>query len=563
MSRPPDMVKPTAPRRPSSGTFSRFGPAALFALAAMLVVSSAEAQVGISLSGRASSRIEGRVIDRLEGSGVSVTSVDSDDPAEIAEGHNGAITGRIRRRGGRWRATLTVYDAEGERVDTVRAAGRTDRALGNALARRLLPVLEGLGSTPAAAVAMEPKRVVVGSIVGPGSGRVRTQVVRALDRQDPIELVEMAEMQRAATRLGVELSDDAGLRSAAGALGVHAVVEGETRRRGRRWSANIEIVDAGSAEVVGEHRFVGRNAATLANSVRRELWDRLHPAFAQTEAPPAPERPAVSGASDDEDDRDEDDDSAPEPADADPSNRPVALDLAVEARVFSRRLRYHQDRFSLLRGYTLDFGPTIAATARWFPGAHFTDGFGAHIGIDVEYERAFGINTTRRDQEVFPTTMQSWAVGLRGRIPFGAQSFGVAIAYGGHEFSVDPSGPAVPGRNNIPLLPSVDYRFLRFTADGRLAPIAGLRLLAGFSYLLVLDAGGIQESIWFPRASVGAIAAHGGIGYELDVGIEVRAVVMLRRYFYTFDPEPLDPWIAGGAVDQYISYSLALAWRLK
>jgi len=51
------------------------------------------------------------------------------------------------------------------------------------------------------------------------------------------------------------------------------------------------------------------------------------------------------------------------------------------------------------------------------------------------------------------------------------------------------------------------------------------------------------------------------VGYELDAGLEIRLGFDVRRYFFSMNPEVGDPFIAGGALDQYLGYTLGIAYR--
>ncbi|MBL9016862.1 MAG: hypothetical protein JNL83_21925, partial [Myxococcales bacterium] len=41
--------------------------------------------------------------------------------------------------------------------------------------------------------------------------------------------------------------------------------------------------------------------------------------------------------------------------------------------------------------------------------------------------------------------------------------------------------------------------------------------------------------------------------------LDVQARLDLRRYFFAMNPEPGDPWIAGGATDQYFGGAIGFA----
>jgi hypothetical protein len=49
---------------------------------------------------------------------------------------------------------------------------------------------------------------------------------------------------------------------------------------------------------------------------------------------------------------------------------------------------------------------------------------------------------------------------------------------------------------------------------------------------------------------------------ELGSSFEIRILGTLQRYGFSFNPEPGDPKVAGGATDTYLSGGMLLAWRL-
>ena len=69
----------------------------------------------------------------------------------------------------------------------------------------------------------------------------------------------------------------------------------------------------------------------------------------------------------------------------------------------------------------------------------------------------------------------------------------------------------------------------------------------------------LQEDIDpYSDAQIGAA----GIGVELGSSVEIRILGTLQRYGFSFNPEPGDPKIAGGATDTYLSGGMYLAFRL-
>ncbi len=524
-----------------------------------------EAQLHVgSLRGPRGRQVRAALVRALQDRELPV--VDSEQDASVT------LSGRVWRRGGRWRATVRVRGRTEVDQRTVRGAARTPRALAAQVARRLAHVLEGLGTPERPEprgerheTASSPRRVVVGEFRGRGAGQARGALVASLSSAGSVELVPRAELEAT----GADLTSAAGLVEAASRLRVSAYLTGMVSRRGSGWTARITVRSGADGAVVEEVELRGRNLRSLQGVLRRRGWSRLSSAVESTQAP---ERVAVvdPGA-----------DRSPEPddtvvdgtgvGDADEAATdgvlrdealPNALDMAILAHPFSRRLVYNDDLYGLLREYSLGLGPAFRLAARWYPGAHFTAGWGAYLGVDILWERAFAIDSKRADGEVFPTRSQAWYLGLRGRIPLGRHEVSVGLGYGRHTFVIDSAGPSQPGRLNIPQVPGVDYRSVATQVEMRLAPVAGLRITLSGAYLFLLDLGGIGSDRWFPRAKAGGIEAAVTLGWETSSGIELRLGWDVRRYFYRFEPEVGDPFIAGGAIDQYFGYSFGLAYRL-
>ena len=52
------------------------------------------------------------------------------------------------------------------------------------------------------------------------------------------------------------------------------------------------------------------------------------------------------------------------------------------------------------------------------------------------------------------------------------------------------------------------------------------------------------------------------IGFALPKGFEVRLGIDYRRYWFDLNPVPPDaPYVAGGALDRYLGFTVGFAWR--
>ncbi len=566
---------------------------ALLALTAAPTLSSAQV-VLVPFNGRNSVDARNAVADALAERGVEVVPLDlveqargenGDDPAALASalGASAVVVATIGRRGGQHRAEATVFDRDGQELTTITTRGRRISGLARGLARRIANQVDGLPPATGGAAAgnsgggssgpvAQQRRVVVLDIDGPGGTGTRTRVIRALESLN-YDVVPRNEFEAGADTVDADLETEAGVVQASRESQVDAVVRGTNTRRGRRYRSELEVLNGSTGAVVGTGSFRGRSARSLNTSVARGLQVELQSSIDSSQRPVA----AQSSSSGNDggtggfafETVEEEGDDEPSPYD-DGEDLFPALDIALYGRVFSRKLTYNDDLFGLLRGYSLALGPAFGINGSWFPAAHFTKNFAAHIGIDGMFERAFAIDSRRRrpdavpgegDAEIFPTRSQTWYVGLRGRYPVGDHFFSAFGGFGGHDFVVQPSGPSVPGTDNTPQIPKVNYRYVRLGLSARLAVAGGLYVAVRGAYRILTSLGGIGDTIWFPRASAGAADAEFEVGYRVFDGLEIRVSVDWRRYWYTMNPVLGDAWIAGGAVDQYFGGTLGVAWR--
>ena len=235
------------------------------------------------------------------------------------------------------------------------------------------------------------------------------------------------------------------------------------------------------------------------------------------------------------------------------SSRAQPFELQLGGGVLSRRLAYRDDLFHALRGYALRAAPLGTLSGRWYPGAHLTNGIGAHIGFEGSFEQGLLFDSLDSGGRSHDSDAWGYSLAARLRQPSGAHQLGAALGYREQAFSVEggdlPSGEgAVPGVTYRQLVAAVDARFVfgPVAIDGRLEAAH------------VLSAGEMGDTNWFPRATGNRVSAMLELAYAFGGALAVTAGVELRRYFFDLDPEPGDPFVAGGAIDQYLIGRAAL-----
>jgi hypothetical protein len=224
-------------------------------------------------------------------------------------------------------------------------------------------------------------------------------------------------------------------------------------------------------------------------------------------------------------------------------------DLGAGSRHFS-----YTDRLTpTLRPYDLFAAPVASITLEFYPLAGMRLPVVSGLGVVGDYGRAVGLGSADSGGTQVATSWQFYDVGLRERLPLGARTLvGVGIAYGANDFDFDQPSFAAS-------LPTVDYSFLRASLDARVF-FGSFSLFGGGGYLDVLKAGTISGV--FPRESVGGVDAFLGGAYLLSPHLEVSARVAYTRFYYAFNPQPGDAYVAGGALDEMARLSLGLTYLL-
>jgi len=233
----------------------------------------------------------------------------------------------------------------------------------------------------------------------------------------------------------------------------------------------------------------------------------------------------------------------------------IALDVSAGVRLSHRALRWNDDLFGEQRPYTLPLAPWLTVDAQWFPGAHFTSGGLAHLGVYASLGVAVGVTSEDSMGRAYDTSAFDVRAGLRGRLPLGSHALYAGLGYELRSFSLAPPGdPADPG------VPGVSYGAATVDLDARVGLATSITLLAGVSGGLPLGFGDLGERL-FPAASGGAVELRAGVAWAFFSRYELRAIASYRRYFLAMNPSPGDRWVAGGLVDEFASLSLSVTLR--
>ena len=427
-----------------------------------------------------------------------------------------------------------------------------------------LVMLFGTGSTR---IVSAQARVGVGSFEGPSGSRARASVVQAIEK-DGATVVGENDVQAAADASHADIATGTGRMAVARELKLSALVAGVVQHaRGGQLNARITVYDGATGSQLGEAT-IGARAPALVRRVRAEFSSELGAAIAQGRAPeteadtePAPAVEAESDAvTEAEPKPDVADRPEPEP-EAAHQPRPRALEVSLGVRVQTRGFHYN-DALTSLGEHSLDPTPAARLELRWYPAAHFTDGFIANLGLDVHAQMMWPVDATRGSLS-FNTTSKAFGAGLRLRVPLGApdkNELGVLVGYGVQDFVIDDaSGGQKPG------VPAVSYGFVRIGADGRWVLSSSLSLDLRAAYLVLTGYGQLAAPAWYPHTSGGGVEADLTLGIALSEMLAIRVGAGMVRYFMSLNPKPTDAGvlvngrIAGGATDQMLYGTAGLA----
>jgi hypothetical protein len=471
----------------------------------------------------------------------------------------------------------------------------------------------------AGSAAAEKKRVGVPRFDGPQEAVVRKAVMQVL-KGEGYDVVGSREIDAAARGAGAQLDSNDGFKTVAKELSISSFVTGEVSKK----KAKLTVRNGADGSVSGEGSFAGANPAKVAAEVRDGFSRRLGSAVERGRAPSGAKKPAAPPVAEAEESGDESsgeektaaapppsarkvDTSAPPPSEESTEAKPPegdgtegvvakkapepedtgvpgprALDISVGVRGFTRNLSYNDvlsqmDPRYALREYKLTLGPAVVVDALLYPAAFATSSFAANIGVEAHLEQAFGVASNVPPTTVngmpggnfpsgatFPTVIHDFQGGVRLRLPLGANEVSV-VAGGGEQAFKFKSGS---GANRALLdIPDTIYTYVRIGADARFVLATGLTLGLGGAYRQVLNKGGqISDVGFFPYLTVRGMDLNAKLGYQITPSLGGRFTVDLRRYGYAMHSDPMDVMppnmnkVAGGAVDQYLGFTLGVAY---
>jgi len=243
------------------------------------------------------------------------------------------------------------------------------------------------------------------------------------------------------------------------------------------------------------------------------------------------------------------------------------LDLGGRQFHYNQRITNATLRpFDLPQAALLPVTPGAALTIELYPLARTSWTFARDVGVVSRL--GYNLAKARLGTADLSTRWYSWDLALRGRVHLGTRgsspSLGLEAGWGRLAFTFqDPAG-TTPVAD---MLPGVDYRFLRFGADGRW-PMGKLALIGGAGYRHLLTQSGAGGTTvpaagtvgdHFPRADIQGLDARVGATWRLSSWLEARLVLSYVRFWATFHSRAGDTYIAGGGLDQMLNADLGVA----
>ncbi len=243
-----------------------------------------------------------------------------------------------------------------------------------------------------------------------------------------------------------------------------------------------------------------------------------------------------------------------------------AVRVGLGFRGFGRSLSWGGDPAQQLSRYTLSpvpaqggaagIAPAVALDAQWFPGAHFTSGVLANVGVVFQGEVVVGL-ASRQDASRFGTRASRYRLGGAFRQPLTATVELDAVGgFSTQTFSIDAT--AANDGSPRPDIPSVAFSGPRAGAGVRLGHFGPLSLdgLAAVTWLS--GTGQLGTEAYFPRAVGFGLDATIGASVEVAPNLEVRLAIDWTRYFLTLNPQPGAKFDAPAAADQYVGAALTM-----
>ncbi len=233
--------------------------------------------------------------------------------------------------------------------------------------------------------------------------------------------------------------------------------------------------------------------------------------------------------------------------------------LTLSPQIAERRLTYRDRVTPGLAGYQSGAVGLLQLAGEIFPSNGKGLPIVSDVGLTGSASRSLRGDAKFGAGEDYEDLWHAWEVGARWRGIFaGEEWLSISIQYG--SLSSQLSGPKLYGV----LLPTGTQQYWRPGLNLRL-PLGqfAISIYGGYLDVVVQDAIGHA----FPRNGEGGVDLGAKLAFTfgnplvLNTHLELHAAARYLRFFYTLNPEPNDPFVAGGALDEYAIFELGLGLR--
>jgi hypothetical protein len=431
--------------------------------------------------------------------------------------------------------------------------------LEDTVTRCVVIILVAVICTLVVARARADARIVVHDFHGPSADRLRDDVVNLLERQSSVTLISQGQLETSARKLGVDPLSPEGRVALARELQLSAWLAGVVKRQEGALKLTIVVYGGAQHSLMGRTSLSASTASKLGGEIREHLWRKSRRAILQASAPApgsshadsdaAAARAAAassalsSPASSEPSVKDSFEDTTLRPGRGDSLRAFIGVGSTYRSLAFSDAIT------TSLGDYQLSGAPLVDINVAFYPARPFTDAWISWLGLDVRAQIAATTPTVDRDGNQFKSRYAAYHVGVRARAPVGRHYVSAFSGYAVNGFEIAPEATNLRSPT-----PSIDYSMIRsgLSADFTLSDSFMLGLDGAWLHLL--SVGEIGE--WFPRASAGGLELAMFATYNLTQRVFARASAAYQRTFFSFNPQPGDPNVAGGATDQYLAVSV-------
>jgi hypothetical protein len=299
---------------------------------------------------------------------------------------------------------------------------------------------------------------------------------------------------------------------------------------------------------------------------------------------PKPEGPDKPEEEEEEEEEEDDDDG--DKKEFEPNNPGKELfNIYAGAEFGGRFFDYSRSEVDTpnLRPYDVFGVPGLQLAGEVYPMATLGIVVLSDIGITVSYMHAFGLDSQTEDAVyLFGTNWNRFGAGLRYRqrvaeVDTRAVFLGFNGSFHFQNFTFDPESERAG--EIVDSIATVEYLYMRAGIDARIPVISWFALQPSFGFDAPLNSGEAEPAECMDLAptdpnpapdchlyerfrdpTVYAIDMGLRIIFVLPKGFETSAGVEYTRFFSSFAPMPGDDYIAGGALDQYVSLRVGLGY---